>query len=426
LSNIPEWHEKCLNDISRKITDGSHFSPKHQEAGFPLATVTNMREDKIDIESCYKISREDYDKLVRDGDKPEINDVLFSKDGTVGLSLVFNQNTDVVLLSSIAIIKPKLSNIYPYYLKYVLSSESILNTVTRAKTGSALKRIILKDIKQIKISTPPLIEQRGIAEVLGTVDEAIRRTTAVIEKAEELKRGLMQRLLIRGIGHSEFKQTELGEIPTTWEIKHLKECIIEPINNGISPLPPNAPTGLWNLSLSALSIKGFKENEIKPAPEKIDLNRYGLKEEDILVSRSNTRPLVGLAAMYRGKPKQCIYPDLMMRIRVDPSFINPYFLELWLLHPITRRFLMSEARGTSGSMVKINQNILESVLLPMPSLEEQNRIVQIVYSAIEKIKIEEIKSKKIEETKKGLTQVLLSGRIRVRLDEGGLHRIRDS
>ncbi len=69
------------------------------------------------------------------------------------------------------------------------------------------------------ISVPPLFEQRGIAEVLGTIDEVIKRTDAVIEKAEELKRGLMQRLLTRGIGHTEFKQTELGEIPKTWTIE---------------------------------------------------------------------------------------------------------------------------------------------------------------------------------------------------------------
>ena len=60
-------------------------------------------------------------------------------------------------------------------------------------------------------------EQQKIAEILTTVDEAIEKTAQIIEKTKEVKKGLMQNLLTRGIGHKKFKKTEIGEIPEEWE-----------------------------------------------------------------------------------------------------------------------------------------------------------------------------------------------------------------
>jgi len=70
---------------------------------------------------------------------------------------------------------------------------------------------------------PPISEQQKIASILSTVDEAIQKTDEVIGKAEMLKRGLLQMLFGRGIGHTEFKQTEFGEIPQTWKVAKITD-----------------------------------------------------------------------------------------------------------------------------------------------------------------------------------------------------------
>jgi len=98
-----EWNFTKLEKIT-KVTDGAHYSPPKIVNGFPLATVENVKANTIDIDSCYQISKEDYEQLVKSGNKPSVGDVLFTKDGTVGKTLVFRQR-NLILLSSIAIIQ---------------------------------------------------------------------------------------------------------------------------------------------------------------------------------------------------------------------------------------------------------------------------------------------------------------------------------
>jgi len=193
---IPEeWTVDRLEDASANITDGSHFSPKEDKNGtYKIATVANIKENKIDIDSCKKISKEDYEMLVKNGCKAKIGDILFSKDGTVGLSFSYKQNEDIVLLSSIAIITPK-ESLYSDYCAYVLKSPFVFKQIMGSKRGTGLKRVILQDLKRIKIPLPPLPEQRRIAEILSAADRKLELERRRKEKLERVKKGLMNELL---------------------------------------------------------------------------------------------------------------------------------------------------------------------------------------------------------------------------------------
>ena len=191
---IPEeWKYEKLSK-NAFVTDGSHLSPKKIENGFPLATVENVNGSELDIESCYQISKEDFDSLVKNNCKPQINDVLFTKDGTVGKSFVFRQNVDVVLLSSIAIIRPK-NNLDSNYLHHVLQSRFMKKYLATNVTGTAIKRIILRHLDEFKFPLPPLKEQQKIASILSNIDVQIQAQTQYKEKLERLKKSLMQKLL---------------------------------------------------------------------------------------------------------------------------------------------------------------------------------------------------------------------------------------
>ena len=157
IGEMPQgWRVVRLGDASLNITDGSHFSPKETKNGnYRIGTVANMTENQIDIDSCKKISKEDYEMLVKNGCKPKIGDVLFSKDGTVGLSFAFKQNDDIVLLSSIAIISPK-ESLYPDYCACVLKSPLVFKQIEGSKRGTGLRRIILHDLKRFQIPPSPL------------------------------------------------------------------------------------------------------------------------------------------------------------------------------------------------------------------------------------------------------------------------------
>jgi type I restriction enzyme S subunit len=110
------------------------------------------------------------------------------------------------------------------WLFYSLVHKNILRFInggTRAKLNQS-------DLIEISVHQPPLAEQQKIAEILTTVDEVIENTETEISKLEDLKKATMNELLTKGIGHTEFKETEIGRIPKSWEVKSLQElCVLQ-------------------------------------------------------------------------------------------------------------------------------------------------------------------------------------------------------
>lgn len=198
LGRIPEEWE--VVELSNKqativITDGSHYSPQPiEDSRYYILNIENIKNGRIELNTCKRISEKDYKNLVINKCKPENCDVLFTKDGTIGISLVFDLNENIVLLSSIAILRTS-KNLNPYYLKYYLESNMIKKQIEILTGGSALKRIVLKDIKNFKILISPLPEQQRIASVLSQIDETIEKEQAYKEKLERIKKGLMEDLL---------------------------------------------------------------------------------------------------------------------------------------------------------------------------------------------------------------------------------------
>lgn len=156
LGEVPKgWRVGTLGDVCAKITDGSHFSPKESDGTHLIATVRDMGAYDFDLNGCKKISDEDYLKLIKNGCRPKKGDILFSKDGTMGITHLYFGHQDIVLLSSIAIIRPK-NNIYSNYIYSYLKSIVVQSLIFGGfVSGSALPRLVLKDIKKIPILIPP-------------------------------------------------------------------------------------------------------------------------------------------------------------------------------------------------------------------------------------------------------------------------------
>ena len=185
-----EWREMTLEEVTTKITDGAHHSPKEFKSGIPMFSVKDMREQDFYYESAKTISEYDYKKLINSGCQPEIDDILIAKDGSV-LKHVFRvkNKPDYVLLSSIAIIRPDKFIIEPAFLVYAIkdptTTDIILNNFVG---GSGVPRIVLKDFKKVGLSLPPLPEQKAIAEVLSSLDDKIdllHRQNKILEQIAE-------------------------------------------------------------------------------------------------------------------------------------------------------------------------------------------------------------------------------------------------
>jgi type I restriction enzyme S subunit len=175
-----------LDDICEMVTDGTHASFKDSGKGFPFLTVKDMTENGLDFSGCIHISQEEYDRADAGNSAPKLGDVLFSKDGTVGKVCVVREKREFAVLSSIAILRPKKEIADSSYLGYILGFQKTIDEASKRKTGSAVRRIILKDLKQVEIPLPPLEEQRRIAAILDKADGVRRKRKEAIRLTEEL------------------------------------------------------------------------------------------------------------------------------------------------------------------------------------------------------------------------------------------------
>lgn len=304
--------------------------------------------------------------------------------------------------------------------------------LARLGTGTTFPEVPKREFVEIQVPVPPLSTQQRIASILDAADEAIQRTEAVIAKLKLMKDGLLHDLLTRGLdAHGRlrdpiaqpelFKDSPLSLIPKDWEVKPVAEVIRGRPKNGYSPQPANEFTGTLMLGLGCLTTDGFAPLQLKHAPRNdSSLTSALLNNGDLLISRSNTRDLVGLVGRYRAIGVPCIYPDLMMRL-VPIESVDSEFLEQSLRSPVVRRQLTNRAVGTSGSMLKINARDVLETLIAMPSIEEQREIVSAIGTASSAYLVEVTRADKLRLQKSGLMHDLLTGRVPVAAAEVAKH-----
>lgn len=164
LGWIPEgWEVGCIADLCSTVTDGSHHSPKSvdEKSGLPMASSKDLTGLGINYESCRFISKEDFTDLERNGCSPNLGDVLIAKDGArCGETCCIHRNeAPVVLLSSVAILRPNSPNLSTFLNALMSRAESVADLRENYVSGSAIPRIILRDFKRfpvIKFPSPIL------------------------------------------------------------------------------------------------------------------------------------------------------------------------------------------------------------------------------------------------------------------------------
>jgi type I restriction enzyme S subunit len=190
-----------------------------------MASVKDLTPFGIDLTSCRHISEADFATLVRQGCKPERGDVLVAKDGATALDAVceIKHSIDVVLLSSVAILRPNPTEVTSAYLRYFLDSEATKRYMKgNFVTGAAIPRVVLQDFKRCKIALPPLPTQRKIAAILSAYDDLIENNTRRIAILEQMAQALYREWFVdfRFPGHEQHRMVEspLGAIPEGWEV----------------------------------------------------------------------------------------------------------------------------------------------------------------------------------------------------------------
>ena len=285
--------------------------------------------------------------------------------------------------------------------------------------GSTRMKLNQKDMKRITLPLPPLKEQWGIAEVLSTLDRAIGATERLIGRLERLKRGLMQELLTKGIGHKEFKETPLGKIPKDWQIVKLGDIATIKGRIGWHGLRDEDYLEKGDYCL----VRGidFEDGRIKWGKCVYISKKWYDKDPniqlnvgDVLVTKDGT---IGKVAFIDYLPKKATLGTGIFRIRVKDEWkkhIEPLFLYYIFESHYFRFFIESLKAGSTLS--HLYQKDIIKFRFPLPSITEQHIIVNILNVISELIKLEKKRREKLERVKRGLMELLLTGRVRVRVE----------
>ena len=365
------WVKVTLSNVCAKITDGSHFSPKSVDTGFPYVTVKDLKNDAIDFSNCLKISIEDYNNLRNNDCNPLRNDVLFSKDGTVGKVALVNYDLQFVVLSSLAILRPHPTAILSNYLFHILKSSQFLLQALKRKKGVAIRRIILRDLKEIGLNLPPLPEQHRI---VAKIEELFSE----LDKGVEALKTAQQQLKVyrHSVLHHAFEELneerEIGDITSEYSIGLVKSNAEQNEKGvGIPYIKMNNVDLNGNVDFSKVVFVEVDASEAK---------KYTLRKGDILINTRNSVELVGKTGIVRENNPNCVFNNNLLRIRTKSEY-NPLFIGYQLISPWIRKQMTKEKKATTNICALYQRDIFP-LKVKSANLQEQNAIVQEIESRL--------------------------------------------
>jgi type I restriction enzyme S subunit len=408
IGRIPkEWEVARFNNIINTLYGFAFVSEFFsEERGIPLIRIRDL--GKNNTEAFYTGPYEEQ-YLVKRGD------ILVSMDGEFNVSLW--RGPSGLLNQRVMKIWPrceeKLDVLYLYY-----ASQKTLKSFEDQIGATTVKHLLTDHLQLIKIPLPSLQEQQKIAEILSTVDESIQKTDDIIAKTERLKKGLMQELLTKGIGHKEFKYTEIGRIPKDWKVVKLEE-ITTKIKDIDHKMPKKQKIGIPFVSIKCM-LKypdfNFYLDPNDPDLEFISkeeyeyhVQRFDVERGDIIYSRFGS---IGNAKLVTTE-QPFIASYSIVLIKPNRHKVNLTFLTYILNSETVRKQAKIATKGATNRNLHLKD--IKNLRVPLLSLFEQQKIAEILSTVDEKIEILKQEKVKLERIKQWFMGELLSGRIRVRV-----------
>ena len=305
----------------------------------------------------------------------------------------------------------------PRFLFRTLTKPEIIKDCADSFTGTAGQQRVQPDtLRSLPILLPPLPEQRAIAAVLDSIDDAIEGAEAVIAATGQLRDSLLHDLLTRGLPgqHTEFRDVPgLGTIPADWEVVRLGD-VVPKFEYGTSVKCSSEPVGMPILRIPNIASGQLNLNDLKYA----DLGpresaSVQLEAGDILLVRTNGNPdLCGQCWVSDGLEGGWGYASYLVRGRADRSVVNPLFVGHFLKSEVGRRLLKGNIRTSAGNY-NLSVGSLGSMPLPCPPLSEQGSIVDTIRSLVQSSELAREEAAMLRLLKESTADALLTGRVRI-------------
>ncbi len=421
---VPEgWISKQLIDCSVDgISNGVFCDPNKVGSGYKLINVYEMYQGYgIDVNLTRRLQLDEKEFIKN---KVSYGDVFFTRsslklEGIAYCNINLSYDSDITYDGHLMKIVPNKSLVYPEYLaRYCLSDFARKFFISTAK-HSTMTTIAQSDIAPLQVLIPPLPEQQKIAAILTSVDKVIEKTQAQINKLKDLKTGMMQELLTRGVGvdgkpHTEFKDSPVGRIPKGWAVVPLEELVKndKKITYGIVQAGPHYEGGVPYIRVSDMSSRHLtKKGMLLTSPEIArKFERSSVRAGDIVYA------LRGMIGHVHIVPSELNGANLTQgTARISPSEnINTNYL-LWAMRsPYVALQNDLEAKGSTFKEVTLAS--LRQIHIAVPSGREQQCISSSLSSIESRIYTTEDKLNHLKALKKALMQDLLTGKVRVKVD----------
>ncbi|HHP5603570.1 TPA: restriction endonuclease subunit S [Bacillus paranthracis] len=420
---MSEWQK--LKDVVVKIVGGGTPSRKKDEyyhGDIPWVTVKDLIATSIS-DAQEKITpqaiQESAANLI-----PKGNVIIATR---MALGKAFINEVDVAINQDLKALIPNKDKIMPKYLLYTYLSNK--EKIESLGSGTTVKGIRLEQVNGLEIFVPSLEEQKKIIAILSSVDDVIGKTEFIIEQIEKVKKGLIQQILTKGIGHTKFKKTEIGEIPLGWDVKEL----VELANSKDRYAFTGGPFGS-NLKSSDYTEDGVRIIQLQNIKDGYFANDY-----KIYTSESKANELFScniypgdiiMAKMAEPVARACIIPNYSdryvmasdgIRLSVDKTKYITEYVTYAINAPYFRQQAVNNSTGTTR--LRIGLSTLRRLKILVPSIEEQEKIADTLIEVDRKIEKEQLKVLKLKELKEGLMQSLLTGKVRVKADEAEVKQV---
>lgn len=348
--------------------------------------------------------------------------IIVGRKGTVGAVTWTDENFWPI--DTTYFVKPKIK----LDLKWCYLVLTSLN-LNRLDSSTGVPGLNRADVYNLYVSIPPYNEQKVISNIIWELDRLIGRTHALIAKLKQIKAGLLHDLLTRGldengelrdpVAHPEqFKDSLLGRMPREWECRRLATITLKIADRDHST-PKYVDDGYIMVSptnfIDEEGIDFTSCKRISPEDHYINKKKTDISPGDILLHRIGA----GLGQVRMVTPQMPEFSILhsLAQIRPDPTKIIPQFLLFAFSSRIVQKQI--EMGIQSIGVPDLGLDKISELLFPVPPLEEQTKIASVLEQVTTRIIKERTLLKKLNVLKHGLMHDLLTGKVRVPLDEEG-------
>ncbi len=426
MAMLPEgWKESSIGEITSTnslFSDGDWVESKDQDpAGTNrLIQLADIGDGVFINKSSRYMNDEQFQRLKCTSLKK--NDILIARmPDPLGRACLYPlESGKAATVVDVAVLRTE--NADHYWLMSAINSSNYRYQIDLNASGTTRTRIARGILSEIEILEPPLPEQQKIATILSSVDDVIEKTRAQIDKLKDLKTGMMQELLTKGIGHTEFKDSPVGRIPHSWDVFQLSQLArigsskrilqSEYVEEGVpfyrSKEVIRRSKGLEIENTLYISVDRFLELS----------DKFGSpKKGDILITAVGT-----IGTVYLVEDREFYFKDgNLLWLRDIKAKVSSEYLAKIMQSEQFQDYIKRVIGGSSQSALTIEKLAELHVLLPRK--EEQYQIVSILSSIESKYYLAMNKLNTLKSVKKALMQDLLTGKVRVKTQKDMLKNV---